>query len=76
MFWVVENMERVLVKTMEKWKTELTSGGQKLETVRKRRGIFQGNSVSTLLFVLALIPLLLLLTKLRHAISWKMYGKS
>ena len=56
MFGVADNMQKVLVNSMEKWKTELTSGGQKLMTVKIRRGILQGDSLSPLLFVLALIP--------------------
>ena len=43
-FWVEENMQKVLGNSMKKWKTELTFGGQKFATVRTRRGIFQGVS--------------------------------
>ena len=48
---------------MKKWKVELTSGGMSLGTVDIRRGIFQGDSLSPLLFILAVIPLTLILRK-------------
>ena len=60
-FGVADNMQKVLTNSMERWKTELTSGGEKLGTVRIRRGIFQGDSLSPLLFVLVLIPMSLVL---------------
>ena len=65
MFGVADNMQKVLVNSMGKWKTELTTGGQKLGTVRIRRGIFQGDSLSPLLFVLALIPMSLVLREVK-----------
>ena len=40
MFGVAENMQKVLGNRMKKWKTELTAGGQRLGTVRIRRGKF------------------------------------
>ena len=65
MFGVVENMQKVLGNSIKKWKTELTSGGQNLVTVRIRRGIFQGDSLSPLLFVLALTPMSLVLREVK-----------
>ena len=65
MFGVADNMQKLLESSMEKWKTELTSGGQKLGTVRIKRGIFQGDSLSPLLFVLALIPISLVLREVK-----------
>ena len=40
MFGVAENIQKVLGNSMKKWKTELTAGGQRLGTVRIRRGKF------------------------------------
>ena len=48
---------------MKQWNTELISVNQRLGNVRIRRGIFQGDSLSPLLFVLAVIPLTLMLKK-------------
>ena len=63
MFGVAVNMRRFISRNMERWNTELTCGDQRLGNVRIRRGIFQGDSLSPLLFVLAMIPLTLILRK-------------
>ena len=56
MFEVTENMQMMLLSSMGKCKTELSSGEQMLGTVRIRRAIFQGDILSPLLFVLAQYP--------------------
>ena len=48
---------------MKNWKLELTSSGVSLGEVNIRRGIFQGNSLSPLLFVICMIPLTIVLRK-------------
>ena len=50
---------------MEKWKVMLCSRNYELGEVAIKRGIFQGDSLSPLLFVLTLIPLSLILGKAR-----------
>ena len=65
MFGVAENMQKVLVDGIKKWKTELTSERQKLGTVRIRRDIFQEDRLSPLLFLLALKPMLLVLREVK-----------
>ena len=52
---------------MEKWKVILCSGNSELDEVEIKRGIFQGDSLSPLVFVLALIPLSLILRKAKAA---------
>ena len=47
------------------WRTDLTSGKHVFREVRTKRGIFQGESLSPLLFVLALTPLTLLLREVK-----------
>ena len=42
---------------MKSWRVELTSGEENLRDVNIRRGIFQGDSLSPLLFVVCLLPL-------------------
>ena len=57
MFGAATNMIALLEKSMAHWRTELIVGGQTLGIVNIRRGIFQGDSLSPLLFVVSLITL-------------------
>ena len=52
---------------MEKWKVMLYSGNSELGGVEMKRGISPGDSLSPLVFVLALIPLSSILTKTKAA---------
>ena len=61
MFGLASNMVSLLENSMNTWRTELTSGKNVFGEVPIKRGIFQGDSLSPLLFVLALIPLTLIL---------------
>ena len=56
-----KNMITVISNSMANWKMVLTSGGTDLGQVDIRRGIFQGDSLSPLLFVLIMLPLTLVL---------------
>ena len=62
---------------MKNWKTELrlkhVNGEIGLPGIRIKRGIFQGNNLSPLLFVLALDPLSRLLNGMETA--YKIYKK-
>ena len=71
LFGVAENIKTLLVNGIEKWKVMLCSGNSKLGEVEIKRGIFQGDSLSLLVFILALIPLSLILrkTKVAHEFS-------
>ena len=44
-------------KIMKTWKVELPAGGKSLAEAKFQRGIFQGDALSPLLFVIAMIPL-------------------
>ena len=44
-------------KTMETWRVELTAEGKSLAEVKIQRGIFQGDALSPLLFVIAIMTL-------------------
>ena len=57
------NNNKFLLSSMKKWKTELTSCGQQLGVVNIKRGIFQGDSLSPLLFVLCMVPLSLVMRR-------------
>ena len=63
MIKVAKNIEGLLRRSMANWRTVLTANGKFLGEVEIRRGIFQGDTLSPLLFVVAMIPLTLLLRK-------------
>ena len=67
LFGAAENIKSLLVNSMEKWNVILCSGNSELGEVEIKRGIFQGDSLSPLMFVLALIPLSLILRKAKAA---------
>ena len=64
-FGVAENTKNFLINNMNKWKLELMSNRASLGNVEIRRGIFQGDSLSPLLFMLCLVPLSLILRKVK-----------
>ena len=55
---------------MKHWNLSLTSNGEVLGEVDVKRGIFQGDSLSPLLFVLSMIPLSLILRKVNICYEW------
>ena len=85
-------MSELLGKSMKQWKLSLTSNGNELGDVKVNRGIFQGDSLSPLLFVVCMIPISLVLRKVKAVYEWgrkefsvnhllymddiKLYGKS
>ena len=42
---------------MKTWIVELTAGGRSLAKAKIQRGIFQGDALSPLLFIIAIMPL-------------------
>ena len=60
---VAKNIDGLLRGSMKDWRTELTANGETLGEVPIRRGIFQGDSLSPLLFIVAMIPLTMLLRR-------------
>ena len=69
-----ENTINFLRNTMANWKTVLTSSGVRLAEVNIRRGIFQGDSLSPLLFVVAMIPMTRVLQKMEIGYQLKKEG--
>ena len=69
--WISEWLEvygvakNFVVNSMNKWKLELASNVLSLGNFEIWRGIFQGDSLSTLLFVLRMIPLSLIFKKVK-----------
>ena len=60
---VADNIKTLLVNSMEKWRVMLGAGNSELGERNIKRGIFQGDSLYLSVFVLALIPLSLVLRK-------------
>ena len=63
MFRIAENLRTFLQKIMQQRRLLLTVNGEDLGEVNVTRGIFQGDSLSPLLFVLSMVPLSLILKK-------------
>ena len=92
MVGLTDNIIGLIKQSMNKWKTNLDADGKLLGSVPIRRGIFQGDSFSPLLFVIALLPLTHILretrmgyqlekngTKVNHLFfmdDLKLYGKN
>ena len=75
-FWIVECLAMVgvseqikyfLSESMKAWRVDLTCNNQSLGEVDLEQGIFQGDSLSSLLFVLSLIPFTVILRKTESA---------
>ena len=56
---------------MKKWKTDLTFCGKSLGEINMKRGIFQGDSLSPLLFIIAFILISMILRKVTCAYEFK-----
>jgi len=54
---IADNIKRLLKNSICNWKTELNAYGTTLGEVNIRRGIFKGDSLLPLLFVIAIIQL-------------------
>ena len=67
---IAENIIKFVKESMKDWKLLLTSNGTDLCEVDVNRGIFQGDSLSPLLFVVCMIPLSLLLRKVNASYEW------
>ena len=73
---VAQNIQRLLGAGMKNWRRTLMSNGQNLGNVNIRRGIFQGDSLSLLLFVACLIPLSVILRKTQGKYQLSKEGES
>ena len=77
--WILKTLElfgtarstiELFKRSMRSWRTVLFSRKNKLGKVDIRRGIFQGGSLSPLLFVVALIPVTIMLRALKQQYSF------
>ena len=63
MFGVAVNVRSFISESMKHWNTELNASQSRHGNVKIKRGIFQGDSLSPLQFVMTMIPLTLMLRK-------------
>ena len=64
------DITELLKRSMQSSRMVMFSGKNKLGKVNIRRGIFQGDSLSPLLFVVALIPVTIILRTLKQGYSF------
>ena len=57
MYNISDKVIKFIVETMKNWRVELTTGGKSFAEVKIQIAIFQGDALSPLLFVIAMIPL-------------------
>ena len=67
LFGVADNIKTLLVNSMEKWRVMLCAGNSEWGEFDVKRGIFRGDSLSPLVFVLTLNPLSVILRKAKAA---------
>ena len=71
MIGVADNLKELIRRSMPRWKTILTAGKAELAEVSIQRGIFQGDCLSPLLFVICLLPMSMILRNVRLDIDLK-----
>ena len=63
MYIISEEVINLFEKTIKTWRVELTAGGQSFVETKIQRGIFHGNALSLLQFIIAMMPLQHILRK-------------
>ena len=57
MYKISHEVINLIEKTIQTWRVELTTGGRSLAETKIQSGIFQGDALSLLLFIIAMMPL-------------------
>ena len=63
MYKISHEVINLIEKTMKTWRVELTAGGRILAEAKIQRGIFQGDALSPLLFIISMMQLNQILRK-------------
>ena len=70
-FGSADNVRKLLSNSMKTCRTELTACRESLGDVQIKGGIFQGDSLSPMLFVLALTPMSMVLRNVCHGYEFR-----
>ena len=57
MYNISDEVIKFIEKTIKNWRVELTVGGKTNAEGKNQRGIYQGDALISLLFVIAMMPL-------------------
>ena len=57
MYKISHEVINFIEQTMKIWRVDLTAGGRSIAETKVQRGIFQGDTLSPLLFITAMMPL-------------------
>ena len=63
MYKISDEVINFIDKTMKTWRVELRAAGRRLAEAKIQRGIFQGDALPRLLFIIAMVPLKHILRK-------------
>ena len=74
-FEIAVNVRYFINTSMKQWNTELTASNQRLSYVKIKRGKFQGDSLSPVLFVLVMMSLTLVFQPIKTSYELKKGGK-
>ena len=68
--WDSWNLRTFLQKIIKQWRLSLTANDEDQGEVNVKRGILQGDSLSPLLFILNMVPLSPIITKVNVCYKW------
>ena len=57
MYKILHEVIKFIEQTMKTWRVELTAGGIRLAETKIQRSIFQGDALSPIQFIIAMMPL-------------------